>query len=352
MTSKKKSNLEELDLSSLFFIRKGFLFIFNFIGCVFKGFFHLIISCILFLKQQVFKITIAAIIGLIVGFFIEVNKPITYTSDLMLQPNFNSARQLYSNVDFYNDLVKQKDTLGLEKIFQLEEEIAASLKEFTIVPIRNQNDIISSYNELILDMDALAIKNYDFDTFKASFTDFDYKKHKITVVAEKSNAFNKLTKRIISSVENNEYFINLIKLTNENLNRTDSIYRQNIVKVDSLRKVYIEVLLTEAKKKSNGTNINLGNLKHTTKEIELFETNVEINEDLKKLLKDKFEKQQLINIIYDFQPIGNEVKEIKKNLTFQLPVLSTFILIITLLLFKLNHYLINYKKEHNNAGNS
>ena len=52
--------------------------------------------------------------------------------------------------DFYNSLVKQKDTLGLEQTFGLDKQAAASLKKFTITPIINQNDIISGYDELIL----------------------------------------------------------------------------------------------------------------------------------------------------------------------------------------------------------
>lgn len=335
-------NNEEVDLGSLFvIIGKGFSNFFNFIGNLFKDVFHLLIIFLLFLKEHLVKIAIAAVFGFIVGFIIEIVTPKRYTSDLLLHPNYKSSRQLYNNINFYNDLVKQKDTLRIQKTFGLDKEDAASLKEFTINPIRNQSDIISRYYDLILELDTLTLRSYDFEEFKNSFTDFDYKLHKVNVVAEKNNVFEDLDDVIISSVVDNPYFNTLKKLTNENLNRTDSLYRNSLAQVDSLRSVYMQVMLAEASKESNGTNIDLGGVKRSTKEIELFETNKRINKDLGEIIEDKSEKYEVVNVISNFQPIGNEV--VKKE-AFQLAALFALVTIIGLLFLKLNSYLNNYKK--------
>lgn len=335
-------NNEEVDLGSLFvIIGKGFSNFFNFIGNLFKDVFHLLIIFLLFLKEHLVKIAIAAVFGFIVGFIIEIVTPKRYTSDLLLHPNYKSSRQLYNNINFYNDLVKQKDTLRIQKTFGLDKEDAASLKEFTINPIRNQSDIISRYYDLILELDTLTLRSYDFEEFKNSFTDFDYKLHKVNVVAEKNNVFEDLDDVIISSVVDNPYFNTLKKLTNENLNRTDSLYRNSLAQVDSLRSVYMQVMLAEASKESNGTNIDLGGVKRSTKEIELFETNKRINKDLGEIIEDKSEKYEVVNVISNFQPIGNEVV---KNEAFQLAALFALVTIIGLLFLKLNSYLNNYKK--------
>lgn len=335
-------NNEEVDLGSLFvIIGKGFSNFFNFIGNLFKDVFHLLIIFLLFLKEHLVKIAIAAVFGFIVGFIIEIVTPKRYTSDLLLHPNYKSSRQLYNNINFYNDLVKQKDTLRIQKTFGLDKEDAASLKEFTINPIRNQSDIISRYYDLILELDTLTLRSYDFEEFKNSFTDFDYKLHKVNVVAEKNNVFEDLDDVIISSVVDNPYFNTLKKLTNENLNRTDSLYRNSLAQVDSLRSVYMQVMLAEASKESNGTNIDLGGVKRSTKEIELFETNKRINKDLGEIIEDKSEKYEVVNVISNFQPIGNEV--VKKE-AFQLAALFALVTILGLLFLKLNSYLNNYKK--------
>jgi hypothetical protein len=346
MSTNQKNNEEEVDLGSLFvIIGKGFSSLFNFIGNIFKGMFHFIIAVLIFFKENIIKIGISAFIGLVAGLFIEIKSSKKYGSELLVEPNFKSARQLYNNVNYYNDLVKQKDTAALQRTFNLDKESAASLKKFEIEPLRVDRDLINSYNSLILSVDTLTIKSYDYENFKRSFTDFDYRIHKVTVIAEKNNVFDKLDGVIISSVVNNAYFNRLKVLTNENLNRTDSLYRESLTQIDSLRRVYMEVMLEEAKKQTSGTNIDLGGDKRTTKELELFETNRKINADLKSIALEKSRKYEVINVISNFQSIGYEIKGITKNYSFVLASLSAIGMILVLLLMQLNKYLNNYKNN-------
>jgi hypothetical protein len=303
-----------------------------------------LISVLIFVKKNILKIVIAALLGGVLGIFLEVKKTDTFESELLLEPNFKSTRQLYDNINYYNNLVKQKDTLGLEKTFKLDKQYAASLNEFTIEPVTTENDIINSYNSFILSVDTTTVKSYTFLEFKAAFTDYDYRFHKVTVTAKKNDIFDKLGDVIISSVVNNKYFNRLKELTNQNLNRTDSLYRQNLTQIDSLRKVYVEVMVEEARKQTTGTNIDLGGEKRTTKELELFDTNRRINNDLKSIVSEKATKYEVINVISNFQPIGTKIKGVTKNYVFLLGVLGAGLMIIFLLLFKLNKYLGGYKK--------
>ena len=345
MSTNQNKKEEEVDLGSLFIIiGKGFSKFFNFIGSVFKEVFHFLITILIFLKKNSIKILVAGGIGLIVGLFLEVKKSTTYGSEMLVEPNFKSTRQLYNNVNYYNDLVKQEDIATIQKTFNLNKEIAEGLKKFTVEPIRLENDIIEAYDDLILALDTLTIKSYEYKDFKNSFTDFDYKVHKINVISKNNSAFKKIGDVIISSVVENKYFSRSKELLNENLNRTDSLYRQNLTQIDSIRKVYMQVMIEEAKKQSNGTNIDLGGQKRTTKELELFDANRIINKDLKEITEDKSEKYEVINVISNFQPVGYEIKGIIKNYAFLLGVLGAGLMIIFLLLVQLNTYLNNYKK--------
>jgi hypothetical protein len=340
----KSNNEEEVDLGSLFvIIGKGFSNFFNFIGDIFKGIFHFLITILIFFRENSLKIGIAGFIGLIAGVFLEVKTPKKFESEMLLQPNFESTRQLYNNVNYYNDLVKQKDTISLQKIFNLDKKIAGSLQAFEIAPIITDRDIINTYNNLILSVDTLTIKSYDYAAFKNSFTIYDYKLHKLTVTAKENDVFEKLGDVLISSVVNNNYFKRLKKLTNESLNRTDSLYRQNLTQVDSLRKVYVEVMVAEAKKQTAGTNIDLGGEKSTTKELELFETNRKINADLRGVASQKATSYEVINILSSFQPIGTEIKGVTKNYAFLLTILGAGFMILFLLLRHLNNYLSAYR---------
>ena len=343
---KQQNNEEEVDLGSLFIIiGKGFSKFFNFIGSIFKGIFDFLIEILLFIKKNIIKIGLATIFGVVCGFLLQSNSPEKYGSDLLLEPNFKSVMQLYNNIQFYNDLVKQKDTIGLVNTFNLSKEEAASLKKFTVEPIVNDNDIINGYDEFITEVDTATVSSYSFEEFKASFSNYDYKIHKVQVISEKNNVFKKLENKIISSIVENKYFKRLKELTNENLNRTDSVYRENLAQIDSLRKVYMTVMIEEAKKQSTGTSIDLGGEKRTTKELELFETNRRINSDLKDLADQKAAEFEVINVISNFQPVGYEIKGVTKNYTFILGALSAALMIVFLLLLKLNKFLDNYKKN-------
>jgi hypothetical protein len=345
MSTNQNNPEEEVDLGSLFvIIGKGFSKFFNFIGSIFRGIFHGIISVLLFLRSNLLKIGIAALLGGVLGLFLEVTKVDTFESDLILEPNFKSTRQLYDNIDYYNNLVKQKDTVALAKTFNLDKLSAESLSKFEIEPVEVDSDIINAYDALILSVDTLTIRSYEYLAFKESFTAYDYRFHKVTVTAKKNDVFNKLGNVIISSVEKNEYFNRLKVLSNENLNRTDSLYRENLIEIDSLRKVYMQVMIAEANKQSSGTNIDLGSQKSTTKELELFAANRTINKDLKSISEEKATQYEVINVLSNFQPIGSKIKGVTTNYAFLLTVLGAGFMILFLLIIKLNRYLNSYAK--------
>ena len=345
MSTNQKNNEEEVDLGSLFLIiGKGFAKFFNFIGNIFKGFFHGVIITLVFLKNNIIKIGIAALLGGVIGLFLEVKKGDTYESELLVKPNFNSTRQLYDIINYYDNLVQQEDTTGLAETFKLDKLAAASLKEFTIEPVVSENDIINSYNVFVSSADTTAIKSYSFVEFKKAFTAYDYRLHKVTVTSTQNNVFDKLEDVIIASVASNKYFNRIKVLSNKNLNRTDSLYRQNLAQIDSLRKVYMEVMLDEAKKKTNGTSIDLGGEKTTTKELDLFATSREINADLKNISSEKATNYDVINIISNFQPIGTKVKGVTKNYAFLLGLVGAGLMILFILSSQLNRYLSNYNE--------
>ncbi|AUC21327.1 hypothetical protein BTO15_04045 [Polaribacter sejongensis] len=345
MSTNQKNNEEEIDLGSLFvLIGKGFSKFFNFIGSIFKGIFNFLIIILIFFKQHFIKIAIAALVGVVAGVFLEVKKKDLYGSDLLVKPNFESTRQLYNNINYYNDLVRQKKTADLAEIFNLDEPTAASFKKFTITSVETENDIIDSYNKFILAVDTTTVKSYKYEQFKNAFSDYDYKIHEIHVVSEKNDVFNNLGDVIISSVVKNKYFNRLKELSNENLNRTDSLLRQNLGQVDSLRRVYMQVMVEEAKKQSNGTNIDLGGVKSTTKELELFDTNRRINAELRDVVNDRSEKYEVINVISNFQSVGYKVSGVAQNYAFLLAVLGAGLMVLFLMIKQLNTFLNNYKK--------
>ncbi|TCI84769.1 hypothetical protein [Tenacibaculum sp. M341] len=344
--SNKVNENEEVDLGSLFIIiGRGFTKLVNFFGRIFKGIFDFIIQSLLFVRENSIKLMIATVVGAILGITLEVKSPSKYESSLFLKPNFKSSRQLYNNVEFYNDLVKQKNTNLLASIFKISNEEAASLKRFTIDPVVNENDILTSYDDLLQSIDTTTVKDYSYTKFQNSFTKFDYKVHKVSVTTTQNDVFMKLSNAIISSIINNDYFKNLKKINKQNLLRTDSLLRKNLQQADSLHYVYKKVMLKEAQTAQSGTNINLSETKaEKVKELDLFTTNIELNKSLVDVNNDLSETSEVINIVSNFQPVGHQIKEINRNKGFQFAVASFLLMIVFLLLLKLNRFLNTYKK--------
>jgi len=346
MSTDKNNNEEEVDLGSLFvIIGKGFSNLFNFIGSIFKGAFHFLISILLFFKKHFIKFVIAALIGFTVGVYLENTKEKTYESSLLVQPNFNSTKQLYNNINYYNDLVGQKNFSLLASIFKIDTMKASSLRRFEISPFIKKIDVINSYDRFVTTSDSLTINSFNFEDFNGSFTDYDYKTHEIKVEAIINDIFGGLDEVIIASVVNNDYFNRIKKLKNEQFKRTDSLLRVNLTEVDSLRNVYMSVLIEDAKNSSTGTSIDLGGSQKTTKEIELFNTDKRINNDLIKISEGIAQQSEVINVISNFQSIGYEVNNISKNYVLLSVLLSFFITLFIILLIDLNKFLNNYNKQ-------
>lgn len=341
-----QQNKDEVDLGSLFIIiGNGFKKFFNFIGKLLSILFDFSMEFVLFVKLHWIKFAIAAAVGGIYGAFLEYNKEPLYGSDLTVEPNFESTKQLYTNVQYFNDLILQSDTLALSAIFGLSNEKAASLRKFKINPVKKEQDIIEKYDELILEIDTLAAQSFTFKEFNAEFSDFDYKHHEIHVEATDNKVFSTLDEVVIGSVVKNDYFNRLRILTRENLYRTDSILRKNLGQLDSLRQVYMTVMLEESKKESNGTNINLEAKERPTKELQLFNTSRSINSNLRDINLEISVKSEVINVISNFQPVGYEIKDLTRNLIIVLAATAMFIVFVILVLLRFNKFLENYKSK-------
>ena len=345
MSTAKNNNEEEVDLGSLFvIIGKGFKNFFNFIGSIFKGAFHFLIITLLFFKEHLLKIFIAGLLGFIFGSYLDYTKGVIYESKMLVKPNFSSTKQLYSNILFYNDLVHQKEYELLMETFQINQEEAESLREFSIEALMNENDIVISYDQLALSVDTLAINDYDFQSFKKAFTSYDYFIHEIKVTSTQNKIFKKFDEIILSSILENDYFKKVKESENSNLERSYNLYDKNISQIDTLRKVYEKVLLEDAKNSTSGTNINLSGEINEHADIELFKINRNLDSYLTEINEKKSDKDKIINVISSFQKVGNVSGGILKSSKFIYFSIGFIAMVFILLLMKLNTFLDKYNK--------
>lgn len=337
---------EEVDLGSLFkAIGKGFQNFFNAIGRFLMGLFNLLILALVFIRNNAIKLGIAILLGAIIGFVLDFTMPKKYSSTMIVEPNFKSAQQLYKNVEFYHELVRQKDSVLLAEALNISVSEASKLKGFYIEPIKNENEKYEFFDKFIEEVDTATISRINIEDFKKGFTNYDFKYHQIKVKSLSNSIFDKLTIPIVNSVESNPYFKNQKKINDQNLLQNENVLLKSLSEVDTLRSIYNEVLITEAKKAETGTNITLAQGSKKTNELELFNESLGLNKDLISNNKAKAETTDILNVVSAFSKVGVKNRGVTEKYTFLIGIGLGLLMLLFIILKQLNTYLINYEKS-------
>jgi hypothetical protein len=189
-------------------------------------------------------------------------------------------------------------------------------------------------------------QDISYDEFLENRDIYASSSYKITVNSFKKDIFKSLEKGLNSSF-NNTY-------SEKKMKKRDSIIyveKQNILSslasVDSLQKVYIEVLKEESKSKSNtislGEGFSLEPDKSKTKEYELLNKEIELKKELQALNKLSIEEDVLYDTIAEFQEIGYVSKSLLKKYSMVLPALAFLILCLIFLTNKIVKYVKSYE---------
>ena len=338
---------EEVDLGQLFkLIGKAFDRFFRFIASIFIGIFRFIILFLLFLQKHFIKFAIVGVVGLAIGIYLDLNKKTTYISSMVVEPNFNSVQQLYNNIGFYNELASAQDSTALADAFNISKKEAASIKEFRVESYSDENQKIQLFDKFVTSLDTTTQKTLDMKSYLKNFNSLDARFHTIAVTATNNNIAKKIQPSIISSISRNEYFSLQKNISDINIELQDSIYKKQINEIDSLQLLYKRVMLKEADRSIDGTNINLGeNGTKDNKELSFINKMDELKSSLVRLNEERANKSSILNVISDFPRKGVKVKGILKSYKFLIPSILLGLTFLVLLLISLNTYLKNYKKE-------
>ena len=339
-----QSTNDEVDLGALFkVVGKGIQNFFNTIGQFFKAIYHYLILFLLFLRNNALKLGITTLLGAGIGLYLDITNPKVYSSTMVVQPNFNSTQQLYNSIDFLHELVRQKDSLRLSETLGIPIKETSKLKGFYVEPVKNENERYEVFNEFLQRADTAISNNISFKDFKKGFTNLDYKHHEIKVKSENSIVFEKLGAPIINTVENNPYYEKQKRINDQNLLQNEQVLLKSLKEIDTLRKIYNEVLITEAKKQETGTSITLAQGVKKTEEVELFNESLKLNEELIANNKEKAESTEILNVVSTFGKVGMKERAIHKKKTFQIGVLFFGLMLLLILANHLNKYLVNYR---------
>ena len=343
----QNSGSEEIDLGQLFkLIGDGFRNLFNFIGSIFQKLFDLLILFLLFIQKHFLKFAIAAVLGAVLGFFVDSMVNTKYESTMTVEPNFNSAQQLYNNIHFYNELAASKDSVSLAEALDISVSDASGLREFSIESYADENQKVKLFDAFVRELDSTTRKTIDLENFMENFNSFDARFHNISVVSTDPFVARKTQPAILNSIVRNNYFSLQKNIAQKNIDVQDSIIQRQLVEIDSLQRLYKRVMEKEAEKPMTGTSISLGeNGQQENRELALIRQVDELKEGLVELNEKRANQSDIVNVISEFPRRGVELKGFTNSFKLFVPAGLILLTLIILLALELNKFLIKYKKN-------
>lgn len=344
---KQEPQNDEVDLGQLFnAIGRIFERFFRFIGRIFKGIFGGILLFLFFIQRHFIKFVLVIVIGLVIGTILDIIKEPKYISSMVVEPNFNSVQQLYNNIGFYNELAKAEDYSSLSEALGVKEEEASSIREFKVESYSDENQKIILFDKFVRSLDSTTQKAIDMKSYLENFNSFDARFHTISVVASNNTVAKKIQPAIVSSISNNSYF-NLQKdISDDNIKLQDSLIKKQIREIDSLQMLYKRVMLKEAERAVQGTNINLGEGEsQNNKELSLINKMEDLKTGIVLLNEERGNKSSILNVISDFPRKGVTDKGILKSYKFLIPLLLLALSALLSILLSINKYLKNYNRK-------
>lgn len=348
MSTNKENTSEEIDLGQLFkLIGDGLNKVFQFVGNIFSGLFHLLIQFLQFIRVHFLKFVIAGVLGIAIGWYWDsVSEPI-YRSSMIVQPNFNSVQQLYNNVEFYNELANKKESRVLALALKIPDTLAGTIKEVRIESFSDNTQKIRQFSEFIQELDTVSRKLVDYNDYLENFNDINSRFHKIEIEATNPVVAKDCQNAIVRSIENNEYFRSQKNTNKLNLRINDSVVRKQLVEVDSLLLFYQNLKMLEIQK-PEGTSETIINLAAETQnldrsEITLLKEAKTLNNEIIALNQRKADTENIVNVISNFPDIGVLANDIFSQKKVILPILFIGLMFFGLIILSINKFLKNYE---------
>lgn len=348
LPNNQKQN-EEVDLI-VFFNLIG-----NAIGKVlefFKGILKAIFSSIIYSLKTLFKswkIVLGVLfIAAIIGFTIEKSKPTIYSTEMLVEPYFNSKYQLVTNINYFNALIANNEKETLKSIFKVNDDIINEVVGFDIEPgPESENDRLLQYEEFIRRLDSVRAQEYTYEQFLENRSVYAGKYFLIKANAYKSNVFKDLEDGILSSFTND--------YTNKEMRRRDTlieIQKQNLMdqlkQVDSLQKVYIKVIENSSERSNSAFKVGEISItskdKQTTREYELLQEEQRIRNEIKKLEEEKIEQDVIYEVISSFQRVGNTSSSWLEKYSIIFPFIAFVLLVLFFVVKKIVTFTLNYEE--------
>ncbi|WP_347923220.1 hypothetical protein [Pontimicrobium sp. SW4] len=346
---------EEVDLGQLFkLIGNAFERFFKFIGSIFNKLFLAFVWFVFFTKKHFLKLVIAGIIGVILGVVKQKIEDPVYKSTIVIKQNYDTGEHLFNTIEYYNSLIKQKDSIEVSKIFQIKPKQAADIIELEMESNLTDNEKLQLFDEYRQSLDSTLAITINYKDFLENTKDYNYNIQKLTLKSKSKTNFNPVLDTIISNIANSEFFKNEKEKKISDLNRRDEAINTSLKESKELQEVYKKVLdkPTEEQPRGTTTMISVGDSKEKsfTKEYELFSKDLELRMDLVENETNRKNLEDIIEIVSSQDGDGtrdNRTKlfGIETSWTISLSIKLILVSLLLLLLIEFVKYLERFKDK-------
>ena len=340
---------EEVDLGQLFnLIGNAFNRLFAFIASIFKAIFSVIVyslkALLVNFKILLFTMAIAAVLG----YVIQKTQRNIYTSQMLVRPYFDSKYQLVTNIKYYNALINENDYEQLMEVFNIDEIAAKEIISFDIHSgPENKNDKIVQYNDFIKSLDSTNAINITFEQFIENRSIYSGDMFEIEVFSYKKDIFRSLEAGL-NNTFTNTYSVKKMQKRDSLLSIERKRILASIKQVDSLQKVYINVMGEEANKSQGAFSTKDGMTfiqeRTKTREFDLLQESIKLKQALSKIDSQKVEEDTYFDTLSSFQDTGAKYTTISKIYVFILPIVAFVLLCAIFLMRKLIVFISKYEE--------
>ena len=342
-------NSEEIDLLVFFeYIGEKISNFFKFFITFFKAIFSIIIFALKAIIVNIKIIIIVMFLAGILGYVLELNKPKIYSSSMLVRPYFESKFQLVTNMSYYNALLSNGNYETIGNLFKISEEDAAEINGFEILPgPETENDKIVQYDRFVKSIDSVRAQEISFDDYIENRSIYSGEVFEITVYSKKNDIFTKLELGLNESFTN-EYSLKRMQKRDSLIIIQKNNIEAQLTQVDSLQKIYINVLEKESQSQSTeislgGEGFSLSKDKSNTREYDLLNKEIELRNQLRDLEEKKVDEDVFFDVISSFQKVGKNTLHWYDRYSLLFPIIAFVMLCIIYLTRKTVLYVNKYE---------
>ncbi len=347
----QQSKPEEIDIIQ-FFAAIGNLFksFFRSIGNLFKWLFYLIIDSLLYIKKYGLYLGGGLLIGLVVSFIGKNKNPDLYYGEALLRTNFNSQLNLQEKVDAVNNLIRNKDSVGLGKMLKIPSSFAATFAKFDLEPVVNDVFLVEDYEAYLMTKDTTVYKFIKYDDYKKNIKKNDNLNPywKLKIKAFSPVVFKNLNSKIIDLFNRDSLIEKRKKLYLSYLATQKQSFQKSLQDIDTMRVVFDKARLMPGGGGGQSINLMFSNQNSSNGGFEeaynLFNERKKALINLKKTIEEINKSDNAVVILNGFPEKGLQETSLLANRHLKFALIGFLLVLFVFLLRDFNAYLNKYQQ--------